>query len=240
MFVAIRSRSSHRRFLTLLTLATLPLVASENSGLLNGTSDQRISSQGAVRLVLYEGPLMHDKNWKIARGPKGPDNFKLAALGGTCSTVPADIFNAAAFERITFDAVQQHLGMWKMSWVDTVSGEATQGADYKYQRRMDFSGTTKNGAPPRPKRISAFDDDEQGLQVVPSNVLAPAVDIDDVFILSSHGILVASSYVRGTFRLQIPPIDQDPPPAAFPVILPGGYILQTIQQLAGQTGCDPL
>ncbi len=240
MFVPIRSLSSHCRFLAVVTLAALPLVASDDSGPVSENSFQPISSKEAIHRVLYEGPLMHDQNWKITRGPRGADNFKLVALGGTCSTVPADVFNVSAFERITFEAVPEHLGIWKMSWVDTVSGEATQGTDYKYQRRMDFSGTTSNGGPPRARRITAIDDDEEGLQIVPSNVLAPALDINDFFILSSHGTLVASSYARGTFRLQIPPVDKDPPPSFFPVILPGGYIVQTLQELAGEGGCDPL
>ena len=240
MFVAICSLSSRCSFLALITLAALPLVASDSNSVVNQATDNRISSEGVIHRVLYEGPLMHDQNWKITHGPRGADNFKVVGFGGTCSTVPADIFNVSAFERLTFDAVQEHLGFWRMSWVDTVSGEATQGTDYKYQRRMDFSGTTTNGGPPRPKRITVSDADEEGLQVVPSNVLAPAIDMNDIFILSSQGTLLASSYVRATFRLQIPPVDQDPPPASFPVVMPGGYILGTAQQLAGQTGCDPL
>src|SRR4051794_33405410 len=75
-------------------------------------------AQETLTFVLYEGPLSHDENWVIKAGPAGPDNLKAGVNGGTCSLIPSDIGNAPdlSFERVTFEAQRDDLGIWHMEW----------------------------------------------------------------------------------------------------------------------------
>lgn len=198
--------------------------------------------KGGISIVLYEGPLVHDQNWILKAGPPGPENQKFQPLGGSCSMIPGDIHNVAAFERVTFEAERQDLGLWKMAWTDTVAGTASDGNDYTYRQRHEFTAPTNDGKPPRPNRATPSPGNSDGfLQVVPNNVNADATDEIDFFILQSPGAgVVANSHFHLTFRLQIPPAETDPPPDFFPIVFQGKYIANTINQLAGQRGCDPL
>jgi hypothetical protein len=206
-----------------------------------GAEDQGGKAKDTIGVVLYEGPLSHDQNWTLKAGPRGPDNDKLQPFGGTCSMVPADVSNVFAVENIVFTAERQSLGIWKMSWTDTVSGTATDGNRYRYQQRFDFIGPTTDGRMPKPNREVPAAGNDGFLQVVPSNVSSDALDFNDFFLLlTSSGDVAASSHVRAVFRLQIPPVSLDPPPSFAPVVLQGKYIPNIRQQLAGQAGCDPL
>jgi hypothetical protein len=91
-----------------------------------------------ISIVLYEGPLIHDQNWLIKAGVPGPDNQSFRAFGGTCSMIPADVHNASGsgFERVTFEAVRQDLGVWKMTWTDTVTGTASDIIPMRIARKM--------------------------------------------------------------------------------------------------------
>jgi hypothetical protein len=106
--------------------------------------------------------------------------------------------------------------------------------------RFAFRGLTTDDRAPKASRAAADSteaggDDEDPLQIVPSNVIADALDSDDLFTLyKPDGKLVASSHVRGTFRLQIPPVMDDPPPSYFPFKVSGRYISSILQQLASQ------
>ena len=76
---------------------------------------------------------------------------------------------------------------------------------------------------------------------MPGNVNADSVDMIDQFVLQTPGEgVVASSHLHFVWRLQIPPIQKDPPPDFFPFLLDNKYIVHTHEQLAGQFGCDPL
>ena len=69
---------------------------------------RRGAGQARTVSVLYERPLVHDRDWTIKAGPAGPDNQKFRALGGTCSMIPSDVHNVAGsgYERVTFEAEQ--------------------------------------------------------------------------------------------------------------------------------------
>jgi hypothetical protein len=192
----------------------------------------------------FEGPLVHDQDWTIKAGPAGPDNQKFRALGGTCSMIPSDVHNVvgSGFERVTFEAERLGLGLWKMAWADTVAGTATDGNNYTYYQRLEFTAPTNDGKASQPNRATPSPDNLGFLQVVPSNVNADSVDLIDLFVLQSPGGgVVANSHLHGTWRLQIPPAEMDPPPAFFPFVIQGKYIANTTtSQLAGQWGCDPL
>jgi hypothetical protein len=221
-------------------LAALPAI-----GLAADSDDVQASGRNekhSIATVLYEGPLVHDQNWTIPAGPPGPDNQK-AGPGGTCSMVPHDLHNVAGsdFERITFEAQRLELGLWKMARTDTLTGTATDGNHYTYRQRFEFTAPTNDGKPPRPNRATPSGDDLGFLQVVPSNVNADLLDMTDQYVLQRFGGgVVASSNLHWTWRLQIPPIENDPPPAFFPFLLDNKYIISTHEQLAGQVGCDPL
>ena len=99
---------------------------------------------------------------------------------------------------------------------------------------------TNGGRRPRPNRVTPISENDGFLQIVPNNVNADALDLIDMFVLQSPGGgVTASSRVHWTWRLQIPLVDTDPPPAFFPVLFQR-YIVNTHNQLAGQLGCDPL
>lgn len=230
-----------RYLLPLAVIAVLPLSAEDNNATMKD-DHHRGRDKDKILVVLYEGPLVHDKDWMIKAGPPGPDNQKFRAVGGTCSMIPNDLRNApgSGFERVTFEAEKQHLGLWQMTRIDTVVGHADDGNPYTYQQRQDYIGTTTDGRPPRPNRGTPTSEFDGFLQIVPSNVVADAFDLHDFFMLRTPaGGLIASSHVHYTFRLQIPPVESDPPPSFFPFVIQG-YILNIHEQLAGQLGCDPL
>jgi hypothetical protein len=118
-----------------------------------------------------------------------------------------------------------------MAWTDTVSGRATDGNSYRYQQRYEYIGTTTDGRSPKPSRAAPSSEMDGFLQPVPGNVIADALDLSDFFLLQTHHWIL---------RMQIPPVAMDPPPAFFPFVLYGGYIVNIHDQLAGQLGCDPL
>jgi len=137
----------------------------------------------------------------------------------------------------------QGFGLWQMTWRDLVSGKTTSGDSYMYQQTFTYLGTTTDGNAPTPNRDEPSPDiDNTGYsQMVPSNVLADALDVNDIFMLQNpSGQVVANSHFKLQWRLQNSPAAQDPPPAAFPKVLLGKYILTGFTQLSGQAGCDPL
>jgi hypothetical protein len=221
--------------------ATLPLSAKSDEAKPNDQNERETKGKDQIVIVLYEGPLSHDQNWTIKHGAQGADNQKFRDLGGTCSMVSSDVSNLFGFERVTFEADRKSLGLWKMSWTDTVSGEATDGNHYKYQQHIEFIGLTTDGLVPKPNRKAPSDGNAGFLQIVPDNVNTDSLDLTDLFILhSQEGKVIASSHVHSIFRQQIPPEALDPPPSYFPYVISGRYILNIPQQSAGQLGCDPL
>jgi len=230
-----------KQFLLLLTTgALLPLFAGDDVS--KHSADERGAAQTRSVSILYEGPLVHDQDWTIKAGPANPDNQKFRALGGTCSMVPKDVHNVAGsgYERVTFEAERLGLGLWKMAWSESIAGTATDGNNYTYSQRLEFTAPTNDGRAPRPNRAMPTSENDGFLQIVPSNVNADSLDLIDFFVLQAPGGgIIASSRVHWTWRLQIPPSDSDPPPAFFPVVFQR-YILNTHDQLAGQLGCDPL
>jgi len=203
-----------------------------------------VEAKGApsISVVLYEGPLVHDQNWVIKAGPPGPDNQKFRAFGGTCSMIPADLHNSAGsgFERVTFQAERQDLGLWKMTWTDTVTGTASDGNSYTYRQEDDYQSITTDGRPPRPNRAAPTTDSDGFLQFIATNVKPDATEVFDFFTLrNATGDVVANSRLHWTWRLQIQPADMDPPPDFFPAVV-DGFVLHTHDQLGGQTGCDPV
>ena len=213
--------------------AVLPLSAEIN----------RESTSSVNASVLYVGPLSHDQNWIIRSGPPSPDNQKFRALGGTCSMVPMDVSNngGSGREEVTFEAERLGLGLWKMAWTDTVSGNASDGNRYKYRQRLEYVGATIDGKAPKPSRKFPTSENDGFLQPIPSNVTTDALELSDLFLLQTpEGSVAASSHLHWTLRLQIPPVETDPPPAFLPAVLLGGYVVNLHDQLAGQLGCDPL
>lgn len=198
----------------------------------------------ARQMVLYEGPLAHDTDWRITQGTNNNQSFR--AFGGTCSMIPANVRNSpgSATERVTFEAEHEGLGLWRMQWTDIVSGRASadSGAQYRYtyMQRWTFYGPSTDGRPPAPNRAAPNDSSPGFLRPVPDNVNADAVELHDIFILQEEttGRLVANSHILWTLRLRTTPSEQ--PPAAFPAVVHDRYIVNTQQQLAGQLGCDPL
>jgi hypothetical protein len=215
--------------LTLAFAAVLPL----------GADDDRKGDDHAKVTVLYDGPLLHDQNWTIKSGPVSPDNQKSSSFGGTCSMVPNDVSiqTGSGRDRVTFEAEYTGLGVWKMAWTETVSGAASNGDEWHYQQRIEFSGTTTDGKAPRPSRSLP----DVFLQPIPSNVTTATLDLTDFFILQPRGgDIAASSHVHFVLRQQIPPVETDPPPDYFPYVFFGKYIVNLHDQLSGQLGCDPL
>jgi hypothetical protein len=232
--------SQRRLMLPLALTAMLPLVGKSYGDASNDGEDHRGRFRERI-IVLYDGPLSHDQEWTIKSGPRGPENQIPQKRGGTCSMVPADVSNVSAVERVVFTAKRESLGLWKMSWADTVSGSATDGNKYKYQQRFDYVGITTDGGMPAPNRAAPSGEGGGFLQILPSNVSTDTLDFNDLFLLTTpSGDVAASSHIRATFRLQIPPVSLDPPPPAFPNLLLGRFIFSIRNQLAGQAGCDPL
>jgi hypothetical protein len=236
--------NAHLNWLVSLTVSSVFLLVLPTVDRAADSDDVQAARGNAKRsrvTVLYEGPLVHDQNWTITAGPPGPDNQKYT--GSTCSMIPHDVHNAAGsgFERITFEAEWLHLGVWKMAWTETVVGMATDGNNYTYRQRIEYTAPTNDGRRPTPNRAAPSGDNLGFLQVVPSNVNADSLDMIDQFVLQPFGGgVVASSHVHWTWRLQIPPIENDPAPDFYPFLLDNKYILNTHEQLAGQLGCDPM
>jgi hypothetical protein len=221
--------------LILMVVAVVPISAGDRWGREHGRN---------FVTILYDGPLVHDTDWKIPQGTTKNQVFR--AFGGTCSMIPSDVRNTtdSASEHTTFEAERQPEGIWKMAWTDNVSGKATaatgQSYDYVYQQRVTYLGTTTDGRAPRPNRTAPSLGDDGFLQWVPGNVSADALELNDFFILQEEmgGSVVASSHVLTRWRLKITPTE--PPPEFFPAVALGKYIVRSLDQLAGQLGCDPL
>ncbi len=218
----------------------LPLAAQSSGDVQNDRQNHTWHANGMI-VLLYDGPLSHDQNWKITSGPRGSTNLIPPRRGGTCSMIPADVSNASAIENVVFTAERESLGIWKMSWTDRVSGLATDGNKYKYKQRFEYQGVTTDGRAPRPSRGAASDEGGGFLQMVPNNVATDSLDFDDMFLLvTPSGEIAASSHIRGVFRQQIPPVALDPPPPAFPNLILGRYIFSVRTALSGEAGCDGL
>jgi hypothetical protein len=228
-----------RLLVSVAILAAIPLRGDNDNG-----EEHRRRAKDRIFVVLYQGPRVGDPEWTIKSGPVGPDNQQFRVLGGTCSMIPSDVHNVpgSAFERITFEGKRNHLNVWEMVWTHTVTGTATGDNRYTYQNEFTYRGPTTDGKAPKPNRAMPSPGNLGFMQVVPSNVNAGALDMIDFFILQTPGGgVVANSHVRWTWRLQIPPVDTDPPPDFFPFIEPPqGYIVNLHDQLAGQLGCDPI
>jgi hypothetical protein len=233
--------SLRSKYVMFLAIGSLVLPVAFSYQMKGDDSETRDSKPAKFMTVLYKGPLVHDQDWVIKAGPAGPDNQKFHGLGGTCSMVPNDVHNLRAVERVTFEAERVGLGLWSMASVDNISGTAMDGNKYHQFMRFEFIGLTTDGHPPKPNRTQPSDQNEGFLQVVPSNVDADSLDLNDNFVLQSpSGGIVASSHAHWTWRLQIPPVSTDPPPDFFPFLLGGKYMANIHKQLAGQLGCDPL
>jgi hypothetical protein len=209
---------------------------------LEAADGQRGNNNTAVT-VLYEGPLLHEEDWTIKSGPVSPDNQKSGALGGTCSMVPSDVsvMTGSGRDRVTLESEYTGLGVWKIAWTETMSGNTLNGDQWHEQMRIEFSGTTTDGKAPRPNRSLPSPGNDGFLQPVPANVVSDSLDLTDLFILQPPGgDIAASSHVHFVLRRQIPPVAMDPPPDYFPAVLFGKYIVNLHDQLAGQFGCDPL
>ncbi len=194
----------------------------------------------SIDLVLYSGPLIHDTTWTLTRGTN------TNVFRGQCSMIPSNVSNIAgsASEVVRFSAEPADLGIWDMVWTDTITGKAmaTTGQHYRYfyRGRITFAGPTTDGRAPAISRTTPSATDEGFLRSVPSNVNAPSFDVRDFFVLQDEvgGNVVAHSEVLWRERLKITPDEQ--PPALYPFVDFGRYILATPQQLAGQLGCDPV
>ena len=193
------------------------------------------------RTLLYNGPLVHDQEWVIRHGTT--NNQLLGVFGGSCSMVPSNVRNDSAIERVRFEAEHQDFNVWKMAWVDTVEGRAVgdtgQRYRYTYHVRHSFTGITTDGKAPNPSREMPTATSSGFLEVVPGNVIAAALEFQDIFLLidEATGQLVADAQVLGQFHLRTDPSEQ--PPAFFPFVL-DGYIANGLQTAAGEPGCDPL
>ena len=146
MSISARSISTVGLLARLTIGFVLPLCAEEH-----GTR-----AQETLTFVLYEGPLSHEENWVIKADQAGPNNMRAGVNGGTCSLIPSDIGNAmgSSFERVTFEAQRDDLGIWHMEWKDSVTGTASDGNAYTYQQRQAFTGVTTDGRRPRPSRAA--------------------------------------------------------------------------------------
>ena len=157
--------------------------------------------------------------------------------------IPSNVRNVRGFEEVRFEAEYQGLGVWKMAHVDTVVGTAIadsgQRYRYTYNLRRSVTGITTDGKPPSPNRAKPTSSNPGFLDPVPSNVESAALEFEDFFMLldEATGRLVADAKVVGWFHRRVDPSEQ--PPAFFPFVL-DGYIVTTIETVAGEAGCDPL
>jgi len=204
----------------------------------NGTAGRDDSGVQGTQTVLYQGPLTHERDWKLTRGTTNTDVFR-----GNCSMIPGDVTNLPMFsvERVVFEATPKGLDVWDMAWVDTVYGRATGNGKtyrYTYQQRLSFTAPTIDGRAPIPNRGTPVNGQGGFLQFTPRNVLLDYLENHDFFSLrDEQGNLVANSHVLWTFRSRTTP--GEPPPAFFPYLVEG-LILAEPKQLSGQLGCDPL
>lgn len=239
MSISTRLISGMGLLLVLAVTGVLPLNAGDDT-----EKDRHNQDKDRIVTVLYSGPLVHDQDWTIKSGPRGPDNQKFRVFGGTCSMIPSDVHNISGYEHVTFEAEKLDLGLWKIAKTDTVSGKADDGNIYNYRQRWTYTGPTTDGKAPKPNRATPTDSNVGFLEIVPGNVVADVLDLNDFFVLRTPGGgVVANSNVHWQYRLQIPPAATDPPPSIFPVVFPdfpAKYIVNTHDQLAGQLGCDPL
>jgi len=240
--VSSRQAAKAGMFLLLTMSGAYPLNAADDARPVTDLPQSQ-SQKHSFSTVVYSGPLTRDAGWILKAGPPGPGNQRPVDFGGTCSMIPRDVQSASGQERVTFTAEDQGFGLWLMTWRDLVAGKTTSGDSYVYQQTFTYLGTTTDGNPPAPNRDEPNPDiDNTGYsQMVPSNVLADALDVNDIFMIQNPaGQVVANSHFRLQWRLQNSPAAQDPPPAAFPKVLHGKYILTGFTQLSGQAGCDPL
>jgi hypothetical protein len=193
------------------------------------------------RIVLYEGPLVHDQQWVMRRGTT--NNDVLGVFGGNCSMIPSDVRNIRGFERVRLEIDYQGLGVWRVSHVDTVIGSAIaetgQRYKYTYKLRRSVTGVTIDGKPPSPNRAMPTPTNPGFLEPVPTNIESASLQFADIFLLRDEatGLPVADAHMIGWFHRRINPSEQ--PPAFFPFVL-DGYIATTLRAVAGQAGCDPL
>ena len=193
------------------------------------------------KTVLYQGPLVHDKEWVMTFGTT--NNQLLGVFGGTCSMIPSNVRNMGAREQVRFEAEPQGLGVWKMAWVDTVAGNAVAdtGQRYRYTYHVQFSytGVTTDGKPPNPSHAMPTPTNPGFMETVPGNVVAAGLEFRDLFLLRDEatGGLVADAEVLASFHFRTNPSEQ--PPAFFPAAQ-DGYIANSLETIAGQAGCDPL
>jgi hypothetical protein len=194
-----------------------------------------------IDTVLYQGTLVHDQEWVLTRGTM--NNQVLGVLGGTCSTVPSNISNVRAFERVHFKAEYQGFGVWKMNHTDTVVGTAIAetGERYRYTYNLSSSttGVTINGKPPHPSRTMPTSTNQGFLEPVPSNIESATLKLEDMFLLldRASGHLATDAHVLLSLHRAIDPSEK--PPSFFPAPF-DGYIASTFQTVSGQAGCDPL
>jgi hypothetical protein len=222
--------------LALTTTSQSPLAAQDELGV-----DDHSRGRSEISVVLYRGPLIHDKEWVMTRGTTNNDAF--GVFGGTCAMIPSNVRNVMGTEQVRFEAEHQGFGVWKIAHVDTVVGTAVadtgQRYRYTYRLRNSVTGITTDGRPPDPNRATPTATNPGFLDPVPRNVESAALKFDDFFLLRDEatGRLVADAHVIGRFHRMIDPSEQ--PPASFPFVL-DGYIVTSLQTIAGQAGCDPL
>jgi hypothetical protein len=157
--------------------------------------------------------------------------------------IPSNVRNVSAIEQVRFEAEHQAFDVWKMAWAETIEGSAVadtgQQYRYTYHAQFSFTGITTDGRAPKPNRKMPTPTNSGFLDIVPSNVVADALEFQDIFLLidEATGHPAANAHVLGQFHLMTDPSEQ--PPAFFPVVL-DGYIANGLQTVAGEPGCDPL
>ena len=196
-----------------------------------GADDDRKGDDHAKVTVLYDGPLLHDQNWTIKSGPVSPDNQKNPSFGGTCSMVPNDVSiqTGSGRDRVTFEAEYTGLGVWKMAWMETVSGGASNGDEWHYQQRVEFSGTTTDGKAPRPNRSLPSPGNDGFLQAIPSNVSADTLDLDRFLHPATAGWRYRGKFTRPLCSSPADSTGGDGPPAR---LLPGCCVWEVHRQPA--------
>jgi hypothetical protein len=110
---------------------------------------------------------------------------------------------------VSFEAEHEGLGIWKVAWVDTVTGTAIamtgQQYRYTYYVRVTYAGPTTDGRPPNPSRAMPTNSSFGFLQFVPGNVVADAVTLEDQFLLLEQNTdgVVANAHVILKLHLRI-------------------------------------